>query len=127
MSRDGGQSTAELAIILPALLVLVLVVVQVGVVARDQVAIHHAVAAAARRAAVEPGRGPLVDAAAGAAPGLDRGRLRVTTAGGGRAGDLVTVELHYRSPTEVPLVGRLIGDVELAATAVVRREGSDGG
>ena len=30
--------------------------------------------------------------------------------------------VRYRSPTDVPLVGRLVGDVTLRATAVMRPE-----
>lgn len=117
----AGQSTVELAVLLPVLLILVFTVIQVGVVARDHLSVNEAARAAARRAAVTP---DLTSARAGAADatGLDADRLRVALSGGRDSGDVVTVSVGYSSPTEVPLVGRLIGDVELSATATVMVE-----
>ena len=40
--RDRGQSTVEVALLLPFVALLLLAVVQVGLVARDQVLVVHA-------------------------------------------------------------------------------------
>lgn len=117
----SGQSTVELAIVLPLLMILVLTVVQVGVVARDYVAIHHSVSEAARRAALEPDQLPDVGAVAGSSV-LDPDRLQVDLHGGRSTGDLLTVNLDYRSATDVPIVGAFVDDIDLSATAVVRVE-----
>lgn len=119
---SSGQSTAELAILLPALLILVLVVVQVGVVARDYVVINHAASQAARRVAVAPSADEAVAAARLASPALEPGRLTVALTGGRSSGDLLTVDVRYRSPTAVPIVGALIDDVTMSAGAVTRIE-----
>lgn len=120
-ATSSGQSTAELAVLLPLLMILALTVVQVGVVARDYVAIHHSVQEAARMASLEPTRDP--DRAAVANPAnLEPERLQVDLDGGRSTGDLLTVKVQYRSPTAVPIVGAFIDDIDLSAAAVVRVE-----
>ena len=52
--REGGQATVEVALLLPLLALLLLAVVQVGLVVRDQVLVTHAAREAARAAAVDP-------------------------------------------------------------------------
>jgi Flp pilus assembly protein TadG len=115
---ERGQAALELALCLPILALLLLALVQVGLVVRDQVAVVHAAREGARAAAVT-GAGPSdAVAAAHGAVRLDAGRLAVDAA----RGDVVRVTVRYRAPTDVPLVGRLIGDVSLRATAVMRAE-----
>lgn len=123
MPRRGerGQAAVELALALPLLALLALAVLQVALVARDQVLVTHAAREAAREAAVagDPGaarRGALAGAR------LEPGRLGVDTAGRADAGSRVTVTLTYRSPTDVPVVGRLVGDVRLRASVTMRVE-----
>ena len=118
----GGQSTVELALVLPVLVMGALLVAQVARVAGDHLALQHAVREAARRAAIDPVASPVSQASTRAAPGLDPARLEVELHGGRSRGDLLTVRLRYVAPTDVPVVGRLVPDVELAATAVVRVE-----
>ena len=120
--NDRAQSTAELALVLPVLVLGALLVAQVARVAADHLVLHHAVREAARRAALEPDPGPVAAAAARAAPGLDPTRLTVALGPERARGELVEVRLAYRSPTRVPVVGRLVGDVELSTVAVVRIE-----
>jgi hypothetical protein len=102
---------------------LLLLIVQVAVVAIDQVRVVHAAREAARRAAVD---GDQVAQVAVSSAGLEPNRASVSAQ---RSGDLSTVRVTYRSPTEVPLVGWLVGDVEMSATASMRfeRNGLAGG
>lgn len=120
--RANGQSTAELAMLFPIVILVVLTVVQVGLVSRDYVALHHAAREAARQVAVEPSPAAAVAAARGASPVLVPDRLAVALSGNRLSGELLTVEVDYRSPTLVPVVGRLVGDVEMSTAAVVRVE-----
>ena len=53
---------------------------------------------------------------------LEDARLLVTTDGRRGTGSRVTARLTYRSPTDVPVVGRLVGDVRLRATVTMRVE-----
>ena len=156
VGRDRGQSTVEVALLLPFVALLLLAVVQVGLVARDQVLVVHAAREAARAAAVDPAdvsvlgmprsRGRAIvtlaqavasgdvdlrgvdpadaaarDAAASAAD-LAPERLSVQVSSRGAAGSRVEVTVRYRSGTGVPLVGRLVGDVEVTGRATMRVE-----
>jgi hypothetical protein len=112
---DRGQAAVELALGLPLVFLALLAVIQVVLVARDQLAVIHSAREGARAAAVA-GDGA---SAARAALGLDPGRAEVVARrGGGRA--MVTV--RYRSPTDVPLIGAVLGDVTVEATATMLLE-----
>ena len=96
--------------------------VQVGLVVRDQVLVTGAAREAARTAAVVgPDDRSAIERAAAASrparPGPARGRGRLAAVDG-------TVEVHvrYRSRTDLPLIGALVPDLDLRATAVMRRE-----
>ena len=121
--RDEGQAAVELALVLPLVVLLLLAVVQVTLVARDQVLVVHAARNAAREAAVDPDRPGAPRAAATSDGSLKSSRLEVEvhTVGGDRQ-DLVVVQLGYDSPTDVPLIGPLLPDVRLGAKAAMRAE-----
>ncbi len=119
--RDEGQAATELALVLPLVVVLLLFVVQVTLVARDQILVVHAARAAAREAAVDP-RPASVRAAALDATGLKPRSLRTEGVSRGAAPGVVTVRVEYRSPTEVVVVGSLLPDVVLRAKAAMRSE-----
>lgn len=119
---SSGQSSAELAVLLPVLMILVLTVVQVGLVARDHVSVQHAAREAARAVSLSPEVSTARDGVREAASGLDDDRLSVSLSGGQASGDVATVRISYEAPTEVPLVGRLVGDVLVTAEAAVRVE-----
>ena len=116
---DTGQATVELALVFPLILMLLLTLVQVGLVVRAQILVTHAAREGARVAAV--GEDPM--AAAIAATGLDADRMRVDRTESATPGDVVTVTVTYGAPTEVPLIGRLLDDIELEAEATMRIEG----
>jgi len=96
----------------------ILLVVQVALVARAQVLVVQAARQGARAVAVGDDVGVAYET-----PGLDRSRMTLTVAGGGSPGDLATVLVRYRAPTEVALVGRLLGDVTVQAEVAMRVEG----
>jgi Flp pilus assembly protein TadG len=118
---DGGQASVELALVLPLVLLLLLGMVQLGLLVRDQILVVHAAREAAREAAVDPA-GDAASRAAAASSTLDGARLTVTTSGRGAAGSRVRVEVAYRAPTRVPLVGAALGDLTLRASATMRVE-----
>lgn len=119
--REGGQATVEVALLLPLLALLLLAVVQVGLVVRDQVLVTHAAREAARAAAVDPDVAVARAGAVGAAR-LDPDRLSVELSGSTEPGGRLTVTVRYRAPTGVPLVGPLLGDRTLVAEATMRVE-----
>lgn len=118
---ERGQAAVELALVLPLLVLLLLAVVQVGLVVRDQVLLTHAAREAAREAAVEPSPGGVRQAALLGAP-LQAGRLTVETTSSSPADARVAVRLSYRASTDLQLVGALLPDVALEARAAMRRE-----
>ncbi len=119
--RDEGQASVELALVLPLVIILLLVVVQVGLVVRDQILVVHAAREAAREAAVDPAPDAPRRAAL-ASSTLAGDRLTVTSTGRGPAGSRVRVEVAYRSPTALPLVGAAVGDLTLRAAVTMRVE-----
>ena len=112
----------ELVLVLPVVVLALLLVIQVGVIARSQVLVVDAAREGARAAAVGG-----VDAAAPAAratPGLRAADLDVeaTTTGAAGDGGLVHVRVSYHAPTDVALVGPLLGEPTLTAEVTMRLE-----
>ena len=121
--REQGQASVELALLLPVVLVLLLAILQVGLLARDVVLVTHAAREAARAAATDPDP-QVARAAALASGGLEPSRLDVALVitGGDDSGRRVEVQVTYRVPTRVPLVGRLVADRTITTTATMRVE-----
>ena len=111
----------EFALTLPLVLLLLLAIVQVGLVVRDQILVVHAAREAARAAAVDPDPAAAGRAATGSSR-LDTDRMHVTTSGRNAPGSTLTVVIRYAAPTEVPLIGVLLPDVGLRAVASMRVE-----
>lgn len=118
---DRGQSVVELALAFPLLVVLLLMIVQLGLVVRDQILVVHASREAARTGAVTADS-DAVRRAAHRSSGLNAKRMKVQMSSRGAVGSTLTVTIHYSSPTEVPLVGALLPDVGLRAGTSMRVE-----
>jgi len=114
---DRGQASVELALVLPVLLMFLLTIVQVALVGRDQLLVQDAARAAVREASVGADAGRVRDAARRTLGGVT---VDVTRAD--RVGDPVRVTATYVSHTRLPLVGPLIPDLTLHATATMRAE-----
>jgi hypothetical protein len=107
--------------VLPFVMLVLLAVVQVGTLVRDQILVVHAAREAVRAGAVTtdpaaPRR------AAEAGGGLDPRRLRLGTIRSGSTEPLVRVQIDYTSLTDLPLIGPLLPDVDLHADATMRVE-----
>ena len=114
---DRGQATVELALALPVVVVLVIGVIQVLAVARDQLAVELAAREGARAAAVAAEPGGAARAAAERATGI--APLDVSTA---VTATSVTVTVRHRSETDAPIIGRFVGDVDVVASVTMARE-----
>lgn len=121
MGDDRGQAAVELALVLPLVAALALALLQVALVVRDQVLVVHAAREGARAAAVSDDPGA-AQAAALAGASLIPDRVVVEASGRGEAGSRVRVLVRYVSVTDLPLVGPLVGDVELSGSASMRVE-----
>jgi hypothetical protein len=119
---DEGQAATELALVLPLVVLLLLAVVQVTLVARDQILVVHAAREGAREAAVDPRPAEVRAAARRAALGLKPGRLGTETGQNEGVHGLVIVRVTYRVPTDVPLLGPLLPDIVVRANAAMRQE-----
>ncbi|MGH9183312.1 MAG: TadE family protein [Acidimicrobiales bacterium] len=118
---DRGQAAVEVALVLPLITVLALALLQVAVVVRDQVLVTHAAREGAREAAVSSAPGAARQAALAGAR-LVPARLRVEVSGRDGPGSRVRVVARYSAPTDLPVVGALVGDVTLTASATMRVE-----
>jgi hypothetical protein len=116
-----GQAAVELALVLPLLALLALALVQLALVVRDQIRVTFGAREAARQAAVD-GDEASVRRAVAASTRLDGQRLEIDVGDLGQPGSRVTVRVAYRAPTDLPLVGRLVGDVHLEGAATMRVE-----
>lgn len=117
-SRHGGQrgqATVELALLLPLIAILLLLLVQAGLIVRDQLIITHAAREAARAAAVDPGAdvGAIV---------AERTDLDLVTASQTQDGGNVRVDVHAEIVVRVPLLAMLRPTIGLDATATMRVE-----
>lgn len=120
-TRGRGQSTVELALLLPVVVLLLLAALQVGLVARDVVLVTHASREAARAAAVDGAPGAARGAAL-ASSGLSGDRLHVSVSGRSGPGSRVRVVVTYREPTNVPIIGALVSDRVIRSSATMRVE-----
>jgi hypothetical protein len=114
---EAGQTTAELALLFPVFLMLVLVLVQAVLVLRDDLALTSAAREAARAASLDADPARAQRAAATVLPGAT-----VTAEPRPAVGELVRLQVSYRSPTTLPLVGPLLPDPLLVARAAMRVE-----
>lgn len=118
---ERGQAAVELALCLPVLAAVALALIQVALVVRDDILVTHAAREAAREAALTADADKVRAAATGAGR-LDPDRMGVDVRGRGGPGSRVVVTVSYASPTDIPLVGALVGDVHLSSTAAMRVE-----
>jgi len=116
---ERGQSTVEFALVLPFLFVFLLGLVQVAVIARDQLLVVHAARAAAREASV----GSSDDRVRAAATTVVHGAT-VAIGPRGAVGTSFVVTVRYAERTKVPLIGDFIADRTLSASSTMRVERS---
>jgi Flp pilus assembly protein TadG len=105
-NREDGQAVVEFALVLPALLLVLLAILQFGIVFKDYLALTDAVRAGARKGAVsryvaDP-QGTTKAAVAASATDLGP-RLQVTVTSTWNAGSELAVEGRY--PYKVKLLG----------------------
>jgi Flp pilus assembly protein TadG len=121
---DDGQGTVELALVLPLVAVLLVAVVQVGLVVRDHVLVAHAAREAARAAVVAEAATDRFGAAergarASGAFHPDETFVSTQLLDGGRR---LRATVRHTTRTELPLIGGLVPDVPLEASATMRIE-----
>jgi Flp pilus assembly protein TadG len=118
-----GSAAVEFALVLPLLLVVGLALLQVGLLAKDQLVVQEAARAGARQAAVSSDDGSVREAVADAAVGLDRSLLTVSVSRDEASDGPVTVVVAYEAPIAIPMVRWLFPSVvRVSAEATMRQE-----
>ncbi len=125
-SAERGQATVEAALTLPIVLIALLLIVQVGIVVRDALALAQAAREGARAAAVTARDDAVENAIERSAGPLhaDRIDIEITPAEAERVrGDIVSVKLAYVERLGIPIVSRIVSmDLPLRASASMRLE-----
>lgn len=120
-ASQRGQTTVELALCLPVLVMLVAALVEIGLLVGDQARLWHAAREAARVAVVDPDTADVKSAAERG--GLHPIEIELHPQAPYRVqGRPLTVSVRYRPPGRVPLLGELLRTVELQAGATMRIE-----
>lgn len=118
----SGQSTVELALVLPIALLLVGAVFETGALIGDRARLWHAAREAARVAIVDPDP-EAARRAAETASGLSPLTVQVSPAPDARRqGEPLTATLSYRPDASVPLLGPLFETAVLEASVTMRIE-----
>jgi len=116
-----GQATIELALLLPVVTLFAWALVEIGMVATDNVRLWHAAREAARVGVVDPDPTAIREAAERS--GLDPIVLSVRPGAEGRIqGEPLTVTLSYRPTSSAPLIGKLFEAIVMTAEATMRIE-----
>jgi Flp pilus assembly protein TadG len=115
--NDRGQATVELALALPMLCLMLLGVVQIAVVGRGQLAVQLAAHEAVRAAAVSADPATAADTAAHHAISLRPLDVQVAT-----DDTTITVTVSYLDHTDISMVGALLSDVTVQASATMAFE-----
>ena len=115
--HDHGQAVVELALCLPLLFCFLLGLVQLAVVVRDQLAVQLAAREGARAGAAAASSGTSTQAAASRAV-----RLRPLDVVTDVSGDAVTVVVTHTAHTDVPIIGALLPDIVVRASATMALE-----
>lgn len=124
--RTQGQATIEAALTLPVVLIALLLIVQVGLVVRDVLALVQAAREGARAAAVTARNDAAVDAVHRSAGPLDVAMIDITIEpdeGSRVRGSAVSVHLRYTERLRIPVVSRIASfELPLRASATMRTE-----
>lgn len=118
VTHDKGQAVVELALVLPVVCLMFLALIQVGLVVHSQLLVVHAAREGARAAAVDIRPGAAEAAVwGGTSLGADRTKVDVLT-----EGDRVVVKVRYQFEADLPLIGGLVKNRELSASATMQIE-----
>ena len=115
--RERGQATVEFALVLPLVFALLLLLVQISLVGRDELLVVHAARDAVREATLTANSADVARAAQRTLPGSVARIVRR-----GAVGDIVEVQVSYVSRTSLPLIGALLHDITVHGASVMRVE-----
>ena len=111
---DSGQATVELALVMPLIIGLLLIILNVGLVVRNQLAVWHAASAGARAASISPDSPDIVQQAVEDEVGLRPLHLQII-----RDEQLITVEVQYPRTINLWLIKRIVPPLTLSASVTM--------
>ncbi len=111
---DSGQATVELALVMPLIIGLLLIILNVGLVVRDQLAVWHAASAGARAASISPNSPDIVRQAVEDEVGLRPMHLQIV-----RDEQLITVEVQYPRTINLWLIKHIIPPLTMSASVTM--------
>jgi Flp pilus assembly protein TadG len=121
--EERASASVEFALVLPLVLIMAMALLQIGLLAKDQLVVEGAARAGAREGAVTVDDTEAQQAAIRAAVSLDPNQLQVAVLREGGRGSSVTMNVVYHARVVVPLVSWLFPDsIDLSSTAVMRQE-----
>jgi Flp pilus assembly protein TadG len=120
-SDTSGQAAAEFAAVVPVIALFIVLLVEVGLLMVDQLAVERAAREAARSAAVT-GSTAEIQRAARAATELSGSRMTVDIGPRPDAAGMVRVTVAYEAAITEPFTGKVFFRPQLHATAVMRVE-----
>jgi len=122
-SRDRGQTLAEFALVLPVLLLLLMAVFDFGRAIYAFNTVSNAARAGARVAIVDQNSARIEEKAVAQAISMNRDELDIdfvgpstSCPGAVKIGCPVSVTVTYQWSALTPIIGNLIGPIELAST-----------
>ena len=111
---DSGQATVELALVMPLITGLLLIILNVGLIVRDQLAVWHAASAGARAASISSDSLGVVQQAVEDEVGLRPLHLHIV-----RDEQLITVEVKYPRTINLWLIKHIVPPLTLTASVTM--------
>lgn len=115
--EQRGQATVEFIMVLPAVVLVVLLILQSMVVSHDVLVVSNAAREAARAAAVDPSGADSQRIVARSMPGA----VVVVTRSMGSP-PMVTATVTYRSKPSLPLIGPMLPSIVITRRVTMRAE-----
>jgi len=103
---------------MPVVVIFMLLILQVGLVVREQIALIHACGSAARAASIAESPSDEARSVLSASSFGDTAEITVTTNDG-----MVRVDVVFDHPTDLAIVGFFLPDIKLRATATYQLQG----
>jgi hypothetical protein len=123
VSHDHGQATLEAALAMPIVLIALLLIVQVGIVVRDALALDQAAREGVRAMAITASPDDARSAVRRSAGPLDADRIATEVSPASKRGDPVDVDLAYTEELRIPIVSKIVAlHLPLKAQATMRLE-----
>jgi len=126
MRSESGQATVEAALTFPVVLIALLLIVQVGIVVRDVLALHQAAREGVRTAAISADDDAAVESIRNSAGPLAADRIEIDIEPdpqGRTRGRPISIRLRYAERLRIPIVSRIVDlELPLKASATMRLE-----